>query len=841
MMSLAERYLSGAMPGRNVSIAGVALAAMLAALNAYAPAEPTALQRLLATLLIVLCAVPMLRWVAGHAAQSLLPYLGILTGLYFGGGIFLRRNFFGQWLNSPRIPDSLIEIALLVALGGWVLLLVGYYGMGYGRINAKLPRINVAGPSPQRITVWLAVGIGVVAAPFLYFDSAHVSAFYAGITLLPAAIAFPVHLISEMSIFSILILYYLLLRGQLNTISKVFLVLLSVYYLVLGLSTGLILQGLTALFALFIAHAMVAPRPTWKVAVYGCLTAVLVVFVLVPLRDDFRTLIWTHGVDPEADHSWRTSAHEVQLDEVRGNASAPIIASDDYSVFLQDRVLTYAYHDAGLCDESVERGQETAFFIHLVPNEVSQLPAGRVAHGFDNLDFAPREVGQIDQEQCLHRVALPDYEIATIRTGVYLRNVTELAPVRQELQTYVATRLEADTNGEWLLETRDAVSWEIDQSVPNQSRLSMFLDDAAERNNALWIQPGYTLQISLDADNWAHYTVAESKPAAQFNRIDGVNRIPNSQLVFRLDALLDSKGDRAQLRPGAAATLDYSILKGGLQTPAPASTLPNVSTETFEGPGRNPTAPSAQESQARKTLIYLSSLGRLVDQQLTQLPLDLGRGLVTSTYRLDFLVPLAYLISVTPERLPYLLGDTYYPLLVKPVPRVIYANKPDELAEFRRIGQNYALLPAGNEINVFKVHQMGELYINFGIVGVLLGMLILGAVFRVLYRLFFHSGATAVTMAAGALIMTKLLLGMEDWVSTVWGVILWYVVLLVLLWAALRLAQRFLPQLGIGAAPAAVSDASGEATAPDADTNAGNDAEPSAADSSADTSADTRA
>ena len=830
MMSLAERYFPGAMPGRNVIIAGAVLAVLLAALNAYAPAEPTAVQRLLASLLIVLCAVPMLRWVAGHAEQSLLPYLGILTGLYFGGGIFLRRNFFGQWLNGPRIADPLLEIALLVVLGGWLLLLVGYYGMGYGRINAKLPRINIAGPSPQRITMWLAVAIGVVAAPFLYFDSAHVSAFYAGITLLPPAIAFPVNLISEMMIFSILILYYLLLRGELNTISKVILVLLSVYYLVLGLSTGLILQGLTAIFALFIAHAMVAPRPTWKVAVYGCLTVALVVFVLVPLRDDFRTLIWTHGVDPDEDHSWRTSAHEVNWAEVIGNGSDPIIASNDYSVFLQDRVLTYAYQDAGLCDEAVENGRETAFFIHLVPTEASQLPEGRVAHGFDNLDFAPREVGQIDQGQCVHRVALPDYEIATMRTGVYLRNVVELAPVRQELQTYVATRMEADADGEWLLETRDGVSWEIDQSVPNQSRLSVFVDDSAELNNALWIQPGYTLQIGLDADNWAHYTVAE------VNRETGFNRAPGPQLIFRLAALQDFKGDRARMRPGSSATLDYSILKGRLQKPAPASVLPNVSTETFAGPGRNPTAPAAQESQARKTLLYLSSLGRLIDQQLGQLPLGLNQGLITSTYRVDFLVPLAYLLSQTPDEIPYLLGDTYYPLLVKPVPRAIYADKPDELAEFRRIGQSYSFLPAGNEINVFKVHQMGEMYINFGIAGVLLGMLILGAVFRVLYRLFFHSGATAVTMAAGALIMAKLLLGMEDWVSTVWGFVLWYAVLLVLLWAALRLAQRFLPQLGIGTAPAAVSDAPGAATAPDAD--AGNDAEPSAvSDSSADTKA----
>ncbi len=781
MKNLSERYFSGAMPGRNFGIAVAALAALLAVLNVYAPAEPTGLQRLLGSLIIILCAVPTLRWIAGHAEQSLMPYLGILTGLYFGSGMFIRRDFFGQWLNGPRIEDSLIEVALLVALGGWALLLAGYYGMGYGRLNGKLPRVNITGPNSQRITMWLAVGIGIFAAPFLYFDNAHVSAFYAGITLLPAAIAFPVNLISEMTIFSILILYYLLLRGELNTVGKIFLALLSAYYLVLGLSTGLILQGLTAIFALFVAHAMVAPRPTWRVALYGCLTAALVFFVLVPLRDNFRTLIWTHGVDPAEDRSWRQSAHEIKVSAVDINESEPIIRSSDYSVFLRDGVLTYAHQDPGLCNEAVENERETAFFIHLVPFDVNLLPAARVAHGFDNLDFALREVGEVEDGQCVHRVALPDYEIDTIRSGIYLRNLEELAPVRQELQNYVATRREVDASGEWNLRTRDAASWELaplESPSDPPSRLIVFLDDEIELNNALWIQPGYTLQIRLDEDNWAHYAVGEVVGA------------PGPRLVFLLAALVDSGGDRSALGLGASAIMDYSILKAGLQTPAPAVVLPNVSTETFEGPGRNPTAPIAQESQVRKTLAYLSSLGRLVDQPLDQLPFGLGRALISATYRLDFLVPLAYLMSQAPERIPYLWGETYYPILLKAVPRAIYPDKPEDVTD---LGQRYAFLPEGNEINAFKVHQIGEMYINFGIAGVLLGMLILGALFRALFRLFFHSGATAVTMAAGALIMTKLLLGMEDLASPVLGFIMWYAALLALLWAGVRLAHRVWP------------------------------------------------
>ena len=782
MTSLVGRYIPTARPERKVISAVIGLAVLLALLNVYAPAEPTALQRLLGSLLIILCAVPLLRWLAGHTEQSLMPYLGILTGLYFGGGVFLRRNFFGQWLNGPRVPDGLIEAGLLLALGGWLLLLAGYYAMGHWRVREKMPQLNITRVGSPRLTLWLAVGIGVVAAPFLYYDSAHVSAFYAGITLLPPAIAFPVNLISEMMIFSILILYYLLLRGELNGVGKGFLVVLSAYYLVMGLSTGLILQGLTAVFALFVAHAMVAPRPTWRVALYSVLTGVMVFLVLVPLRDDFRTLIWTHGVDPAENRSWRATAHEITLDAGAGagNAAEPVVRTADYSVFLQDRVLTYSHNDATLCSEALDDGRETAFFIHLVPAEVNQLPAGRVAHGFDNLDFALRGVGQIDGTQCVNRVELPEYAIDLIRTGVYVRNVEELAPIRQELARHEETQRAVDAAGEWLLDTPDPDSWEIFGAETWHSRLTVFLEDETELNHALWIQPGYTLQLTLDADNWAHYSVGE------------IVGEPGPQLVFRLSNLVDSKGDRTGLKSGDAATLDYSIDKAGLVAPAPATTLPNVSTETFEGPGRNPAAPSAQESQVRKTLVYLRSLGGLVDQPLAQLPFEISWSLIVSTYRLDFLVPLAYLMSQTPERIPYLLGETYYPILLKAVPRAIYPNKPEDITD---LGQRYAFLPEGNEINAFKVHQIGEMYINFGIIGVLLGMLILGAVLRALYRLFFHGAATAVTMAAGALIMTKLLLGMEDLASPVWGFIMWYAALLVALWAVMHLALRLRPEL----------------------------------------------
>ena len=58
------------------------------------------------------------------------------------------------------------------------------------------------------------------------------------------------------------------------------------------------------------------------------------------------------------------------------------------------------------------------FFLHLTPANVNDLPASRVQHGFDNLDFNFILTGGTTSDgRCLAAVALPRYTIASIRTG----------------------------------------------------------------------------------------------------------------------------------------------------------------------------------------------------------------------------------------------------------------------------------------------------------------------------------------------------------------------------------------------------------------------------------------
>ena len=67
-----------------------------------------------------------------------------------------------------------------------------------------------------------------------------------------------------------------------------------------------------------------------------------------------------------------------------------------------------------------EADVQAPFFLHVVPEDVEDLPAHRRQYGFDNLDFhyggnAALAFGG----RCIAKRPLPDYPIARIRTGQF--------------------------------------------------------------------------------------------------------------------------------------------------------------------------------------------------------------------------------------------------------------------------------------------------------------------------------------------------------------------------------------------------------------------------------------
>ena len=786
-MSFINEFFAERAVNRRVAVLAAVTAAVILALNLYAPTDPPALQRLMASLLLCLCALPTLLWASDRDwGHSLMPFAGVTYGLYFASPIFLRRDFYGNWFGSPRLDDSLVNLTLLLALAGWALLLAGYFGPHRRWLADKLPRVEVIPAETHRYAAALAVVIGIAAAPFFYIHiDSHMVAFYTGRESLPSGLAFPVELAGQFVVLSVLILFYLQLRGQLGLAGKAFMWLLVAYYTLLGLSSGLIMEGLDVIFALFVAWAATASAPSWKGAAYGVLTAGILLFVLIPMRQEFRSLIWTHGVDADSGRVLRASTHVfTPPGDTGAETSEPVAETPDYDISYGGGVLTYYYKEAGACGAESADDARRYFFLHIFPSDPASLPSDRAGPGFDNFDFPLDQGGVAAGGQCVHQVPLPAYAIDHIRTGLYRR----VAPVARDLSetqqgesrarwqnktltTFVGGSFRnINSDEQWLLNTVDATSWKIDTEMESNAkrRIHIYEADQGELAALAAVQPGDLIRVEADADNWGEYVVAQTLVPS------------DSRVIYRLQALTDYEGDRSALREGGApAAFFYPFWGDGAALPVTAAT------ETRDSPGRNPHAPSADESQVRKVVTYLQSLWNYNVRKAS--PGLFHRSLNTVSTRLDFLLPVAWVIHQTPENVPYLKGETYYRLLFTFVPRLFWEDKPKNVRDF---GQRYGFIPEGNEINGFKLHHLGEFYINFGVLGILLGMLLLGLLYRVAHQLFFHAGASVVTMAAGAHILTVLVVNMESTVSVPLAHILWYAVLLALLGAAVRIALR---------------------------------------------------
>ena len=92
-------------------------------------------------------------------------------------------------------------------------------------------------------------------------------------------------------------------------------------------------------------------------------------------------------------------------------ASGEPLARSAFDVHLLDGALVYA-------KEPCEQEDVAArFFLHVVPGSVNDLPEERRGIGFDNMDFDFFPNGALFDGRCAARAPLPEYPIASVRTG----------------------------------------------------------------------------------------------------------------------------------------------------------------------------------------------------------------------------------------------------------------------------------------------------------------------------------------------------------------------------------------------------------------------------------------
>ena len=99
--------------------------------------------------------------------------------------------------------------------------------------------------------------------------------------------------------------------------------------------------------------------------------------------------------------------------QAREGASGEPRARGAFDVYATDDALVYVKEPCDWADT------QDRFFLHVVPERAGDLPEGRGQHGFDNLDFEFFPNGALFEGKCAARAALPDYPVASVRTGQY--------------------------------------------------------------------------------------------------------------------------------------------------------------------------------------------------------------------------------------------------------------------------------------------------------------------------------------------------------------------------------------------------------------------------------------
>ena len=114
----------------------------------------------------------------------------------------------------------------------------------------------------------------------------------------------------------------------------------------------------------------------------------------------------------------------------------------------------------------------------------------------------------------------------------------------------------------------------------------------------------------------------------------------------------------------------------------------------------------------------------------------------------------AHVVAKSPAEVPFWGGDTYKPLLTAMIPRAVWPGKPLE-ATGGLFGKRYDLLEP-TSLTSLNLPWHIETYVNFGSIGVVIGMALIGAFLAVVDKLLNAPGRREIEMGIGLGILMPL-------------------------------------------------------------------------------------
>jgi len=148
--------------------------------------------------------------------------------------------------------------------------------------------------------------------------------------------------------------------------------------------------------------------------------------------------------------------------------------------------------------------------------------------------------------------------------------------------------------------------------------------------------------------------------------------------------------------------------------------------------------------------------------------------------RLAHISTLSRVVEKTPDIIPYWGGETYLPLGTFFIPRILWADKPSENSG-QTFGHRYSFLNTHDVTTSYNMPWLTELYANFGIIGVILGMFSIGLFFRFLVSQLSVYSPNGIEFVAGLSVTFELFFADSNFSLIANGVFLKYLLCLLLL------------------------------------------------------------
>ena len=142
----------------------------------------------------------------------------------------------------------------------------------------------------------------------------------------------------------------------------------------------------------------------------------------VPLPDYPVAAVRTGQLAPDGGELWSARFWlnpEPYRAAYQAAATGEPAARSVFDLYATDSDLVYVKET---CDQG---DTEARFYLHIIPNRADDLPEERRPHGFDNLDFDFFLRGAAFDGTCVATVPLPEYSIASVRTGQFVRSGDE--------------------------------------------------------------------------------------------------------------------------------------------------------------------------------------------------------------------------------------------------------------------------------------------------------------------------------------------------------------------------------------------------------------------------------